>query len=104
MWFARAYYQLCFSKAILSRLLRFGIPLLPEGVLSFLVGNINKAILLYFGSMAEVGLLAVTGRFRLAMGLLIMSFRQAWFPFAFSVMHDRAVWRSAAMIRLQWLS
>lgn len=85
---AREFFRLRFSRQMLVRFLRFSLPLLPEGFITFLTANFSKAVLLHFGSMAEVGLLAVLGRFRLLLGLLSASFRQAWFPFAFSVMHS----------------
>jgi len=81
----RHVYRLCFSWPIFLRMLRFGVPTLPEGLLSFVTAHIGKIILLRYASVADVGVLAVANKIAGPLKLAFQSFRQAWLPYAFSV-------------------
>lgn len=81
----RRLYALRFSTAWLWRLVRFGLPLAPDGILTFVSGQLGKLFLLGSGSVADVGLLAVATRIATGLRLILTSFRQAWLPYVFSI-------------------
>jgi O-antigen/teichoic acid export membrane protein len=81
----RASYRLTYSLPWLRRLLRFGLPLTPEGLLTFGASQVGKIFVLGYASVADVGLLAVANRIGVALKLVLGSLRQAWLPYAFSV-------------------
>ena len=67
------------------RLFKFGAPLTPEGFLTFASAHVGKAVLLSYGTLAELGLLAVANRIAMVVKLTLASLRQAWLPYAFSI-------------------
>ena len=84
----RDLYRPRFSPSVLMRFLRFGLPLTPEGFVSFATSQVGKGFLLSYASLADVGLLAVTNRVATGIKLVLASLRQAWAPYAFSVAND----------------
>ena len=81
----RRLYAPRFSREWLWRLVRFGVPLAPDGLLTFVSGQLSKLFLLGAGSVADVGLLAVATRIATGLRLILTSFRQAWLPYVFSI-------------------
>lgn len=81
----REVYGCRFSWPVLRRMLRFGLPTLPDGLLSFIAAHVGKVVLARHAPIADVGVLAVAHRLAAPLHLGFQSFRQAWLPFAFSV-------------------
>jgi len=69
----------------LKKFLKFGVPLVPDGILNSIKAHSAKAFLLVFASISDVGLLAVASRIALIVNLGISSFRQAFLPYAMSI-------------------
>lgn len=83
------------------KLLRFGIPLVPEILCSFLLSHITKFILAGATSVSMVGLLTVADRVSMLIGFGVSAFRTAWLPYAYSVMgSDRAQETYAKVLNL----
>jgi O-antigen/teichoic acid export membrane protein len=70
----------------LQDLLGIGLPLVPSGAALWLIGYVNRPMLVHWVSSDDVGLYAIASGGVGMMGLIIASFRNAWQPFAFSIM------------------
>jgi len=81
----RGLYGFTFSWEMLKKFLKFGVPLLPDGILNSIKAHGAKAFLLVFASIADVGLLAVASRIAMIVNLGLSSFRQAFLPYAMSI-------------------
>lgn len=82
----RPHYEFIGWEKQVRKLLRFGIPLVPENLCSFLLGHMTKFILAGATSVSMVGLLTVTERASMLIGFGVSAFRTAWLPYAYSVM------------------
>lgn len=69
----------------LRELLHIGLPLVPSGVALWFIGQINRPILVHYVSARELGLYAIASGGAGMMALLLSAFRNAWQPFAFSI-------------------
>lgn len=94
----RRVYGRRFSRPLLRRMLRFGTPTLPDGLLSFAAAHIGKVVLARQAPLADVGVLAVVNRLAGPLTLGFQSFRQAWLPYAFSVAKEPAAYQLYAKV------
>jgi O-antigen/teichoic acid export membrane protein len=69
----------------IRELLRIGIPLVPSGVALWLIGFANRPMLVHSVSAKDLGLYAIASGAVGMMGMLLGAFRNAWHPFAFSI-------------------
>ncbi len=74
------------SLDIKSQLLLYSLPLLIPALLGTFLGSINKYILQFYKGLAAVGIYGIGIKIGSILGLIGMSFRQAWIPYAFSIM------------------
>ena len=74
-----------FSRRWLTSLLRIGLPMVPAAFGGWFLAYANRYFLLYYGSAADVGLLAVGNKTSAPLVLFTSAFQFAWGPFAFSV-------------------
>jgi len=72
----------------LTELLSVGLPLVLSGTSLWLIGYLNRPILVRRVSPDELGLYAIATGAVGMMALLIGAFRNAWHPFAFSIMNS----------------
>jgi O-antigen/teichoic acid export membrane protein len=70
----------------LTELLRFSLPLMLSGTAFWFIGYVNRPILAHRVSPDELGLYAIASGGVNMMALLVGAFRNAWQPFAFSIM------------------
>ncbi len=70
----------------LPELLGFGLPLMFSGMAFWFIGYVNRPMLAHQVSADELGLFAIASGGVNVMALLIAAFRNAWHPFAFSIM------------------
>jgi len=78
-----------FSKAILKRLLHFGIPIVPGTVAGWALTVSDRYLLNLFATPADVGLYDIAYKFGMILHMiLVMPFRTAWLPFVFSIKDD----------------
>lgn len=81
--------QILFARAGfegLRRLLDIGLPLVLSGTAAWFIGYVNRPILVHHVSADDVGLYAIASGGVGMMSLLMGAFRNAWQPFAFSIM------------------
>ena len=71
--------------ARLRELLGIGLPLVVSGSALWLIGFVNRPILVHWVSADDIGLYAIASGAVGMMALLIGAFRNAWQPFAFSI-------------------
>jgi|WetSurSiteA1Bulk_404760.scaffolds.fasta_scaffold07370_3 O-antigen/teichoic acid export membrane protein len=69
----------------LPELLGFGLPLVASGTAFWFIGYVNRPILAHRVSADDLGLFAIASGGVNVMALLIGAFRNAWQPFAFSI-------------------
>ncbi len=91
VWSQRSLYGCRYSLAAALRFLRFGLPLLPEGLVAFAGAHTTKLYLLQYASLADLGMLGLANRLGGVIRLFLAAFRQAWQPFAFSIQDSGAV-------------
>ncbi|MFC2056484.1 flippase [Chloroflexota bacterium] len=95
----REYISFKFSPSLISKMLKFGIPLMPTGIAIWVMNFADRYFLTQYTTIAEVGLYAVGAKFGLAIGLITQTFRLAWTPIAFSVAKEpdaKAFFRNVA--------
>jgi O-antigen/teichoic acid export membrane protein len=70
----------------LKKLLNLGLPLVISGTAMWLIGYVNRPILVHRVSADDLGLYAIASGAVGMISMLIAAFRNAWQPFAFSIM------------------
>ncbi len=82
----RRYLSLAPAFDRLKELLRFGLPLVASGTAYWFIGYVNRPMLAHRVSADDLGLFAIASGGVNVMAILIGAFRNAWQPFAFSIM------------------
>ena len=70
----------------LKKLLNLGLPLVISGAAIWLIGYVNRPILIHRVSADDLGIYAIASGAVGTISVLIAAFRNAWRPFAFSIM------------------
>jgi O-antigen/teichoic acid export membrane protein len=86
-----------------TRLLKFGIPLVPAGLAMYVLNTADRWCIMRYHSDTVLGIYAVGAKFALLISLIVLTFRQAWWPTALKAMHDPegpAVFRTVARLYL----
>jgi len=73
----------------MKKLLDVGFPLAISGTAMWLVGSVNRPILVRHVPADDIGLYAIASGAIGMFGMLIAAFRNAWQPFAFSIMKQQ---------------
>jgi O-antigen/teichoic acid export membrane protein len=79
--FSNSYRYLSFTtikKNIWIEMLKYSIPLIPNGIMWWLVGALNRPLLENYIGMHAVGLLAVANKFPSILSLLFVVFATSW--------------------------
>lgn len=82
MLHSKAYQYLHFrsiSRKVTFEMLRYSVPLIPNGLMWFLIGSLNRPILEMYSGLTAVGVFAVASRFPNLLNSLYLLFQQAWF-------------------------
>jgi len=64
------------------RLLKFGIPLLPEAFIWYILTATDRWFIIRYLSKDDLGIYAVGAKFSMLLMLAVVAFRQAWWPIA----------------------
>jgi O-antigen/teichoic acid export membrane protein len=78
-----------FSKAHLQRLLGYGFPFVPNGVLTHVMGMGDRFILGLYMPLREVGVYLIAGSVAALIKYFPVAFDVAWTPFAFDSMQRK---------------
>jgi len=81
----RAEYNPRYSWALLRRMLRFGLPMMPEVLMGVVIGYCGRFFLLGYHGSASLGLFSLAQKLSLLIALTSGALKSAWLPYAFSV-------------------
>ena len=90
--------SLRFDRALLRRLLRFGLPTMPAEVSLYLLNFVDRIIIVRSAGLAEAGLYSLAVKFAQAVNVLVRGFQLAWPPLAYSIRDDEEARRAYATI------
>jgi O-antigen/teichoic acid export membrane protein len=90
--------SLFFDRALLRRLLRFGLPTMPAEVSLYLLNFVDRIIIVRSAGLAEAGLYSLAVKFAQAVNVLVRGFQLAWPPLAYSIRDDGEARRAYATV------
>jgi len=85
IWAARRFLRPVFSVSLLSRLLAFGLPLVPASLAWWVFGTSDRFVLGKLSDLSELGLYSVAFSLVSVLSLATGALGQAWSPHAFHV-------------------
>jgi O-antigen/teichoic acid export membrane protein len=90
--------SLLFDRALLRRLLRFGLPTMPAEVSLYLLNFVDRIIIVRSLGLAEAGLYSLAIKFAQGVNVLVRGFQLAWPPLAYSIRDDGEARRAYATV------
>ena len=90
--------SLRFDRALLRRLLRFGLPTMPAEVSLYLLNFVDRIIIVRTAGPAEAGLYSLAVKFAQGINVLVRGFQLAWPPLAYSIRDDDEARRAYATV------
>ena len=90
--------SLLFDRALLRRLLRFGLPTMPAEASLYLLNFVDRVIILRTVGAAEAGLYSLAVKFAQGVNVLVRGFQLAWPPLAYSIRDDGEARRAYATV------
>jgi len=76
------------NRAVLRKMMRFGLPTMPAELSLYSLSFIDRLILVRSASLAEAGLYALAVKFAQGMSILARGLQLAWPPLAYSIADD----------------
>jgi O-antigen/teichoic acid export membrane protein len=86
------------DRALLRRLMRFGLPTMPAELSLYLLNFVDRIIIVRSAGLAEAGLYSLAVKFAQAVNVLVRGFQLAWPPLAYSIRDDGEARRAYAVI------
>jgi O-antigen/teichoic acid export membrane protein len=80
--------SLRFDRALLRRLLRFGLPTMPAEASLYLLNFVDRLIIVRSAGLAAAGLYSLAVKFAQGVNVLVRGFQLAWPPLAYSIRDD----------------
>ena len=77
-----------FDRAVLARMLRYGLPLVPVAFAYGVIGSVDRWALQRFASLDDVGTYALAMKFFAVVTMGVSAFQLAFMPFAFARAQD----------------
>jgi O-antigen/teichoic acid export membrane protein len=90
--------SLLFDRALLRRLLGFGLPTMPAEASLYLLNFVDRIIIVRTVGLAEAGLYSLAIKFAQAVNVLVRGFQLAWPPLAYSIRDDDEARRAYATV------
>jgi O-antigen/teichoic acid export membrane protein len=90
--------SLWFDRALLRRLLRFGLPTMPAEASLYLLNFVDRIIIVRTVGLAEAGLYSLAVKFAQGINVLVRGFQLAWPPLAYSIRDDDEARRTYATV------
>lgn len=97
VWF-RARLSLIFDRALLRRLLRFGLPTMPAELSLYSLNFIDRILVARLLGLAEAGLYALAVKISQSVNVLVRGFQLAFPPLAYSITDDDEARRAYSVI------
>jgi O-antigen/teichoic acid export membrane protein len=88
IWVHRRGLSLRIDRALLRRLLRFGLPTMPAELSLYALNFVDRVIIARSLGLAEAGLYALAVKFAQGVNVLVRGFQLAWPPLAYSIRDD----------------
>ncbi len=95
--------SLFIDRALLGRLMRFGLPTMPAELSLYSLNFIDRVILVRYAGLAEAGLYSLAVKFAQAVNVLVRGFQLAWPPLAYSIRDDDDA-RNAYAVVVTWFT
>ena len=86
------------DRALLRRLMRFGLPTMPAELSLYLLNFVDRIIIVRTVGLAEAGLYSLAIKFAQAVNVLVRGFQLAWPPLAYSIRDDGEARRAYAVV------
>jgi O-antigen/teichoic acid export membrane protein len=80
--------SLWFDRALLRRMLRFGLPTMPAELSLYALNFVDRIIIVRTVGVAEAGLYSLAVKFAQGVNILVRGFQLAWPPLAYSIRDD----------------
>jgi O-antigen/teichoic acid export membrane protein len=90
--------SLWIDRALLRRLMRFGLPTMPAELSLYLLNFVDRIIIVRTVGLAEAGLYSLAVKFAQAVNVLVRGFQLAWPPLAYSIKDDDEARRAYAAV------
>jgi O-antigen/teichoic acid export membrane protein len=98
IWVHRRRLSLWLDRALLRRLMRFGLPTMPAELSLYLLNFVDRIILVRSAGLAEAGLYSLAVKFAQGVNVLVRGFQLAWPPLAYSIRDDGEARRTYAAV------
>ena len=85
------------DRALLRRLMRFGLPTMPAELSLYALNFVDRIIIVRSVGLAEAGLYSLAVKFAQAVNVLVRGFQLAWPPLAYSIRDDGEARRAYAL-------
>lgn len=92
------YRHALFDRVLLKQMLRYALPLVPTGIVMWILTLSDRYVLLYFRGEAEVGLYGIGSRFVTLLNVMISGVTMAYTTFAFGSKKDEGAQKNYAKI------
>jgi O-antigen/teichoic acid export membrane protein len=103
IWAHRRRLSLWVDRALLRRLMRFGLPTMPAELSLYMLNFVDRVILARSVGLAEAGLYSLAVKFAQGVNVLVRGFQLAWPPLAYSIRDDDEARRTYAAV-VTWFS
>lgn len=90
--------SLWIDRALLRRLLRFGLPTMPAELSLYMLNFVDRIIIVRTIGVAEVGLYSLAVKVAQGVNVLVRGFQLAWPPLAYSIRDDDEARRAYAAV------
>jgi O-antigen/teichoic acid export membrane protein len=90
--------SLWIDRALLRRMLRFGLPTMPAELSLYALNFVDRIIIFRSVGAAEAGLYSLAVKFAQAVNVLVRGFQLAWPPLAYSIRDDEEARRAYAAV------
>ncbi len=88
IWVQRRRLSLWVDRALLRRLMRFGLPTMPAELSLYLLNFVDRIVIVRYAGLAEAGLYSLAAKFAQGVNVLVRGFQLAWPPLAYSIRED----------------
>jgi O-antigen/teichoic acid export membrane protein len=90
--------SLWIDRALLRRLMRFGLPTMPAELSLYLLNFVDRIIIVRTLGLTEAGLYSLAVKFAQGVNVLVRGFQLAWPPLAYSIRDDDDARRAYAAV------
>jgi O-antigen/teichoic acid export membrane protein len=98
IWVHRRRLSLWIDRALLRRLMRFGLPTMPAELSLYLLNFVDRIVIVRSAGLAAAGLYSLAVKFAQGVNVLVRGFQLAWPPLAYSIRDDGEARRTYAAV------